>query len=862
MYVREIIQHIGTYLDAHSLTQASCVSRAWYTALAPLREQEYHIGFRLWPLRPWEWQDEKYSDLKQGQFPGLTGDEVIKKLLEMKKVCRDFLERRHLIRTLHLGHHAFPLQGWGGQYRDDNLLQAFNLQLHHMLFSDATMKEPQATPLTNLTELNVNLLPLSLLMKGFKPWELFKVWDPRRRLQDIDVPSKRIREALIRTFKELPELHDKLYTTIHACTWQLIRSNPRLASLCVVQLSDDLEDSFAELGLEDQEYNFLAPELHNFLATLSQARSLTQLTSLSLVKFDWPRYSVTRLLAILRQTTPNLEELTIIFRLYNSLRDLQVDESLLNDDNTSDSDKHLPPLRVKYLHLSSFRLAIPPAFNQMAPEEVFYQDNNKVKQALFSFLKQFPLLEEWRMTGSDCRGRKASLETRASLRLTDDRRIVTPRKERSQCREIEYFADFSYYWYSGNGPASATTFCQEIQHICPRLKALDFSRYQTFRPMVMQAFVNTYNTQLETLDMFGNPGFNASALVQAIRVCTNLTTLDISFCHRSSDYLEEYYAAPYAPLFRFDEELSTFDCTYECEGEILCQHKNKGGRGSLAREPVRVQQHIQVVRPGFYITGREASLALWKLPHLKRFYAQEIPIDARDLLFEYDIAHWDKTPKQQQWRVKMPWGRWACQKLEVLAIKVMVPSGVAGFDDRDDFIRQDIAKAKEEALPSHGMDMDVDKGVEMGESVHVKKKRRAESCSSSDNKDDLAAAVTAKEVRQMYEARVCEQLGQLTRLRELLLEGKEEVNYDGVGRETMGSLSLSINTGLTALAPLAHSLERLCVYKLKDKLAGRAEVEWIAKNLYNTSLDPRTVAGRLQRQHQQSDRPEPTRTNF
>ncbi|KAF9160017.1 hypothetical protein DFQ26_005966 [Actinomortierella ambigua] len=846
-------------------------------SLEPLRHQEYSIAFRLWPRRPWEVEDERY-DKHNEMFPGVYGDAMTKRLHQMKKACREIQERRHLIQKLELGFYTYPLQGSLMAFRDNKLMHGFNLQLNHMLFSDASVNEHTATQMTNLTSFTVYLLPLQIFLRGLKPDELFAVWDPRRRLQDAKISDTRVREALIRTYKVLPTMHSDLYTMIHACTWKLLQTNPKLSNLCVVQLSDDFEDCYSELGPEDQETKFLAPELHNFLASLSQARQLTRLTSLSLIKFDWPRYATTRLLAILRETTPNLEQLTIVFRLYNRLGDLKVEDSLSSGGR---------PLPVKYLHLSSFNPKIPLSFDHSGTHQTFFEDNNRVKQAFLSLLAQFPLLEELRLTGSDCQGRKESLETRSSLLVTMANLIRTPTEERSQRREAYSPGLWSYFWYSGRGRASATEFCREVQALCPRLKALDFSRYPTFRPTVMQAFLDTYGAQLESLDMFGNPGFDASALVQAVRICTNLTTLDISFCHTSQDILPDAYGTPYAPLYECDSFRNT-DSVYECgyesdENKNTDHHLTRAWRphASIRQAPSNIRPHMFAIRPRHHITGREASLALWKLPHLKRFYAQGIMMDARDLLFEYDIANWDKEPKEQKWRVKMPWGRWACQKLEVLAISIAIPSGSPGFDDRDDFIRQDILDKEDRQKQRKGSDKEKEEEEEEGKEEKEKKEERRDGQPSPAKKQkgspkrrgkgnsgairrlhgesDLKS-VTAKEVRQSYEFRVCEQLGQLTRLRELLLDGMEET-FGVPARETMHSLTLTVDTGLKLFAPLAHSLERLCVTKLTDKLAGKDEVEWIANNLYYTSLDPKTVAGRLQRHHQQT-RPEPTRTNF
>ncbi|KAI8347565.1 hypothetical protein B0O80DRAFT_465418 [Mortierella sp. GBAus27b] len=71
------------------------------------------------------------------------------------------------------------------------------------------------------------------------------------------------------------------------------------------------------------------------------------------------------------------------------------------------------------------------------------------------------------------------------------------------------------------------------------------------------------------------------------------------------------------------------------------------------------------------------------------------------------------------------------------------------------------------------------------------------------------------------QVQVCEMLGRLTRLRVLRIEGERTGTRD--------CLDLTLETGLDRLAPLKN-LEKLVVTQLDDKLAGKKEVEWIARN--------------------------------
>ncbi|KAG0289834.1 hypothetical protein BGZ96_006670 [Linnemannia gamsii] len=74
---------------------------------------------------------------------------------------------------------------------------------------------------------------------------------------------------------------------------------------------------------------------------------------------------------------------------------------------------------------------------------------------------------------------------------------------------------------------------------------------------------------------------------------------------------------------------------------------------------------------------------------------------------------------------------------------------------------------------------------------------------------------------------ICQQLGRLTRLKELTLEGREEYRYDN--RE-WDCLHLTLKTGLDYLRPLQANLQKLVVFQLDEELCGQEEVEWIAQN--------------------------------
>lgn len=74
---------------------------------------------------------------------------------------------------------------------------------------------------------------------------------------------------------------------------------------------------------------------------------------------------------------------------------------------------------------------------------------------------------------------------------------------------------------------------------------------------------------------------------------------------------------------------------------------------------------------------------------------------------------------------------------------------------------------------------------------------------------------------------ICQQLGRLTRLKELTLEGRQDYRYDN---KEWDCLHLTLETGLDHLRPLQANLRKLVVFQLDEELCGRAEMEWIAQN--------------------------------
>ncbi|KAK3828003.1 MAG: hypothetical protein J3Q66DRAFT_363186 [Benniella sp.] len=204
-----------------------------------------------------------------------------------------------------------------------------------------------------------------------------------------------------------------------------------------------------------------------------------------------------------------------------------------------------------------------------------------------------------------------------------------------------------------------------------------------------------------------------------------------------------------------------------------------------------------------------AWMAFYQLPSLKEFRARDVPFSAQKLINE---------------------DGWICNGLEVLEILVWVPRQM----------RQSDTLASNEGASSREEKGDIKyEGQYQDQKEDEDDQRSVKSGSKRQRKKFYKMAPRKKEKKfsddhKRTQIKVCEQLGRLTRLRELRIEGKGDAE-SLVG--DWGCLELTLETGLDRLAPLQQSLEKLIVSGLDEGLGGRKEVEWIARNWvhYNNS---------------------------
>ncbi|KAG0203502.1 hypothetical protein BGX33_009069 [Mortierella sp. NVP41] len=218
---------------------------------------------------------------------------------------------------------------------------------------------------------------------------------------------------------------------------------------------------------------------------------------------------------------------------------------------------------------------------------------------------------------------------------------------------------------------------------------------------------------------------------------------------------------------------------------------------------------------------------------------------------------------------------WVCTNMEVLAINVVVPrealppSATTWCWDRNRNRWDTIFDSKESPanfaqwLTSEGgsvtrESMRTDSAKEIQDATIEMIEIQADDCSSStvedrggdgsDTEDGGEGSILRRQRKQQklflrwkaaedakeqwnrdIQVQICQQLGRLTKLRELTLEGYQG-NVDDRNKKLIDCLHLTLETGLDYLRPLQANLEKMVVYQLDEELCGRAEMKWIAQH--------------------------------
>ncbi|KAG0315745.1 hypothetical protein BGZ99_007275 [Dissophora globulifera] len=203
---------------------------------------------------------------------------------------------------------------------------------------------------------------------------------------------------------------------------------------------------------------------------------------------------------------------------------------------------------------------------------------------------------------------------------------------------------------------------------------------------------------------------------------------------------------------------------------------------------------------GLDATAKSAWLVFQQIPSLKDFSARDVPLDASRLV-GYD---------------------WVCTGLQSLAIYVAVPKEPAKEGKTWTWIEKNLEWEETCEIPLAVASVNGQGQQKMQAVKQDQIKPAQQQQQQQQRRHDYSTRL---------QIQVCEQLGRLTDLRKLILEGggARVDGGDGVMPAGYESMKLTLETGLDRLAPLKRRLETLIVYQLEEQLCGRKEMEWIAR---------------------------------
>ncbi|KAG0227119.1 hypothetical protein B0O80DRAFT_465342 [Mortierella sp. GBAus27b] len=312
-------------------------------------------------------------------------------------------------------------------------------------------------------------------------------------------------------------------------------------------------------------------------------------------------------------------------------------------------------------------------------------------------------------------------------------------------------------------------FVTKMYHYCPNLRVIEFGMAYQFTSKHWTEMMDKYGPQLESLSVWGN--------VHEFRSDAFMSLIGPPISHPSRE-------------------------TQHC----------------LTRLNINGLAHLRGC----------AWLALKHLPNLKEFRARDVPLDARNLIME---------------------DGWACKGLEVLDIFIAIPRMTewrwCASTSRwvHDDVQYAATVATERAPENLHVKADEDSDVsdqrsvgtalkrKSGESIMDRPLKRAKVddrlCPEEKDEKDGEKFEVYHTFHEETQVKICTILGRLTQLRELRIEGEEKFQY---ASQNWTCLKLTVDTGLDRLAPLRHSLEKLVVSRLDERLYGEKEVDWIARN--------------------------------
>ncbi|KAG0207474.1 hypothetical protein BGX28_001298 [Mortierella sp. GBA30] len=382
---------------------------------------------------------------------------------------------------------------------------------------------------------------------------------------------------------------------------------------------------------------------------------------------------------------------------------------------------------------------------------------------------------------------------------------------------------------------------------CPRLKAIDLGGNISITSEQWEQMMSVYGPQLQSLRVWGVENFTSKALMQLLGppfpslmqgsprgVFAGLTDLDISWvADMDSCIWTVFRHVPTLKHFKALEvpadatELTR--CSWVCtELETLAiqvlvprQYWPPEGTWIWDEEDDQwkyketgldeIDFQRQVANQGARASQNEAKDAFGKMVTRKKRRVEGNSKDVDEL---------KKLKKDRGNKKRRKERKERCSKKE----------GSEAAGPRK--VKKESISKKRECGRHRDPESDSDSSIDLGFCLEQAHRTDADvwTATTISGATPISAAPMSPQVPRSYssqmQVKVCEQLGRLSKLRELTLEGRQDCRY--LDRE-WDCLRLTLRTGLDRLKGL-QNLERLVVYQLEEELAGRQEVEWIARH--------------------------------
>ncbi|KAG0365242.1 hypothetical protein BGZ54_006733 [Gamsiella multidivaricata] len=382
-----------------------------------------------------------------------------------------------------------------------------------------------------------------------------------------------------------------------------------------------------------------------------------------------------------------------------------------------------------------------------------------------------------------------------------------------------------------------------ILRLCPDLERLRVS-YKLLE--TLQATPGKGRFRAQALEVIDRPRTQHwwiperdNFVTEMFRLCPNLTTIDFGMMYELTTEHWVEMMELYGPKL---QSLSVW-CAINFSSDALTtligppiDHPSRALNGPSAMHCL-----TQLDINGLAMAHSAAPLVLRNLAALTHFFARDVPMDATQLIgFDWactklEVLHicvvlcQERQPKGKEWSWDDESGEWTTalqrrRKQQEHAVghkrerEVMQPLNVDSAENAEGNKNQPQNEMEAEAEAKR-------RRVEKQAKHENAAEEHGQELSGLQGQGSQSAAENSELTTETrLQIQICKQLGRLTKLRQLVLEG------DKGHMDSTGCLQLTMQTGLSYLQPLQQSLETLILYRLDEQLSGRAEVDWIARN--------------------------------